>query len=219
VAIISHQHKFIFVKTRKTAGTSIEAELSKRLGSDAIVTPVIPALKEHEPRNWQRGFLRQPFYNHMPARLIRTFLGETVFESMFKFCVEREPVSKCISHFHMLKNSNIHGSRSARELTWAAYCDRGDFPIDGEKYSERVNGTVVRLVDAVIPYEDLNASLQDIMRRVGVGAFELTTKAKGEYSAKRYIRNEDVSSAQRDTIYKAFSYSIGAAGLEDVYRR
>lgn len=218
VAIISHQHNFIFVKTRKTAGTSIEVELSKILDHEAIVTPVIPPVPGHQPRNWRRGILRKPYYNHMPATLIRSALGADRFERMFKFCVEREPVGKCISHFHMLKNSEIHGARAARDLTWERYCDQGDFPIDVEKYSVRTPGSKVRLVDVVIPYETLNASLGDIMSRVGISPFDLNTKAKGEYSATRYVRKEDVTTKQRETIYHAFAESIAVAGLGDVYR-
>jgi hypothetical protein len=37
--IISHKHKFIFFKTKKTAGTSIEIALSKYRGPDDVITP------------------------------------------------------------------------------------------------------------------------------------------------------------------------------------
>ena len=36
--IISHKYKFIFIKTRKTAGTTIEYNLSKYLGKNDIIT-------------------------------------------------------------------------------------------------------------------------------------------------------------------------------------
>ena len=36
--IISHKHKFIFFKTRKTAGTSLQIALSEFCGSDDIIT-------------------------------------------------------------------------------------------------------------------------------------------------------------------------------------
>ena len=38
--IISHSHRFIFIKSEKTAGTSIEAALSAHCSGDDIVTPI-----------------------------------------------------------------------------------------------------------------------------------------------------------------------------------
>lgn len=38
--IISHEHKFIFLKTRKTAGTSVELALRQLCGPDDIIAPI-----------------------------------------------------------------------------------------------------------------------------------------------------------------------------------
>ena len=38
--LISHKYKFIFIKTMKTAGSSVEIELGKIMGDDDVVTPL-----------------------------------------------------------------------------------------------------------------------------------------------------------------------------------
>ena len=38
--IISHKHQFIFIKTKKTAGTSIEIALSQFCGEKDIITTI-----------------------------------------------------------------------------------------------------------------------------------------------------------------------------------
>jgi hypothetical protein len=50
--IISHSRRFIFVKTAKTGGTSLETFLARHCSADDIVTPVYPAHEGHCPRNY-----------------------------------------------------------------------------------------------------------------------------------------------------------------------
>jgi hypothetical protein len=52
--ILSHAHKFLFIKTRKVASTSIEIALSKHCGPDDIITPVSP---KDEIFRYQMGVL------------------------------------------------------------------------------------------------------------------------------------------------------------------
>jgi hypothetical protein len=47
--IISHKHKFIFIKTRKTAGTSIEMALEEICGSEDVITPDIAKSRRSAP--------------------------------------------------------------------------------------------------------------------------------------------------------------------------
>ena len=44
--IISHKHKFIFIKTSKTAGTAIELALSKICCENDIISPSVIRQKD-----------------------------------------------------------------------------------------------------------------------------------------------------------------------------
>lgn len=198
--IISHEFKFIFIKTRKTAGTSIEVDLSKRISSDDIVTPITPTVIGHVPRNFKyRGsfFLTKKLYNHMPALLVKEYLGEKLFKQYFKFCVEREPVDKCISHYSFLRKSPTHNKRNRnKSLSFDDYVSMRKFPIDTEKYTDD-NGQLV--VDRILRYENLADELSSVCEELGFRC-NLETKAKSG------LREQfEVSTKQRRAIYRAFA--------------
>jgi hypothetical protein len=47
MALVSFKYNLVFVKTQKTAGSSIEVDLGARLEESAVVTPVYPEPKHH----------------------------------------------------------------------------------------------------------------------------------------------------------------------------
>ena len=66
--IISHKHKFIFVKTRKTAGTSVQEALERICGPDDIVTQTGIWNDIYHPRNFRGPVNPLPYLFHKPRR-------------------------------------------------------------------------------------------------------------------------------------------------------
>jgi len=65
--IISHRHRFIFIKLRKTAGTSMEIALSGICGDQDVITPIS---EEDEKVRREMGF-RGPQNTLIPFRYYR----------------------------------------------------------------------------------------------------------------------------------------------------
>ncbi|MGJ3230880.1 MAG: hypothetical protein ACFE0P_03705 [Oceanicaulis sp.] len=215
MVVVSFEHAFIFIKTTKTAGTSVEVELSQRIEPGAIVTPIIPAEAGHEPRNYLNAAGEIAFFNHMRADLVRKRLGSERFASMYRFTIEREPVDKCLSHFHMLKNrDDAHGlpPEEREALTWERYVETGTFPIDTPKYTDP-DAPDRLLVDRVLAYETLAEELAWVMAARGLGGFALQAQAKSDYRTRQLLTRDEVTDAQRRVIYTAFKNTVKVTGL------
>ena len=198
--IISHKHKFIFIKTVKTAGTSVEVDLNKVLGPNDIATPIYPEVEGHKAQNY---VLERPdssavnFKNHMPARQVKNLIGDDIWHSYYKFCVEREPIDKVVSYYSMLVNSPYH-NQETKNLSFDEFISQGKFPVDTYKYTDKEGALIV---DNILHYENLSDELKSLAQNLG---FSLTLQAQ----AKTGFRiNVDVSDGHRDIIYNAFASS------------
>jgi hypothetical protein len=121
--IISHKHRFIFLKTRKTASTSTELVLFPECGPEDIVTPLTPTELTrkvgHRARNHLRpispldprplvhkhfrrveGWKWRDYHDHIKAADVRDYVGEKVWRSYFKFAFDRNIYDRQVSWFH-----------------------------------------------------------------------------------------------------------------------
>ena len=224
--IISHKYKFIFIKTKKTAGTSIEVFLSQCCGNNDIVTPIYPYVAPHHARNFKgiwnpipevvenKGhnvksalrniFQRNKFYNHIPAIDVRNRISKRIWSTYFKFCVERNPWDKTLSHYHMVND------RAGGGITFDEYIEKGSFCINYPKYTDSMG---IILVDRVIKYESLTEELIHVFDKLSI-PFEgtLSVRAKSEHRKDRRPYQDVFSTKQRNVIEKAFAKEIEMHG-------
>jgi len=183
--IISHEHKFIFLKTEKTAGTAIEAALSELCGPEDVITPfreesegdrkglgpqnyrIDHKLKPQRPL-WRRLLMRPEryyhpsvgFYEHMPAWRVRAYVGEEVWLDYFKFAFVRNPWDRQISQY--LYKTKSRTPRLSLDHFMAR--KKRAYVTSHEIYT--IEGTVA--VDFVGRYESLDGDLTTALERAGV---------------------------------------------------
>jgi hypothetical protein len=208
--IVSHRHKFIFVKTRKTAGTSLEIGLSQHCGPDDVITPVaaedeelraelgfrspqntaIPA-RWTQPRQLLRAALGRigKFYNHMPAKDIRRFVGEGTWDDYFTFTIEREPYGKAISRYYW--------STTEPRPTIDDYLRTAPVHLISNWGVYTINDTVA--VDFVIRFERLAEDIERVRDTLGLAEITMP-RAKGGYRKNRAHYSEVLGPAARERI-------------------
>jgi hypothetical protein len=200
--IVSHKYRFIFVKTLKTAGTSIEVFLSQHCGPDDVVTPILPHVEPHRPRN------HEGFFNHIPAAAIRERVGPAIWDGYFKFCVERNPWDKTLSYYHMMN------AREGGGLSFDRFLDHGDLPLNFPKYTAA--GDPARIVvDRVLRYERLTLELGEVFGALGI-PFDgsLGVNAKSEYRTDRRPYREVYTRPQAERVGREFEAERALHGYE-----
>lgn len=168
--LISHRKKFIYTKTVKTAGTSVESyfekycmpegewqftEARKQYVSDAgIIGARGP---DTSSSDW---------YNHMPASEIRDKIGSDHWDNYFKFCVVRNPFEKLVSLYFFNQDKGILGVEDKGHPVdgFRQWISKGVPVPDRRQYSN--NGVVC--MDYVIKYENLANGIQSVCDHLGL---------------------------------------------------
>lgn len=178
----------------KTAGTSIEVTLSPICGDNDVFSIVRPIEEGHKPRN-NKGFFnplpelikghriprktlsefyhRYKFGPHHSAAVIRDRIPKKIWNSYFKFCVERNPFDKVVSMYKM-NQSNKKVKKEFAE--WIQMDER--LPYNYPLYTNKKKDI---LVDKIIYFENLNDQLIRMFRDLNVPFNGLTSNAKGNF--------------------------------------
>ena len=125
--IISFKYKFIFIKTYKTAGSSIENYLYPYLNNNDILAPTedhsgincwgnfeIKELEDYFGKEFldKKIKYKMKYFAHMPIWLVKerlehlsNKLNYDIFKNFYKFGVIRNPFDTIVSHYYWQNSS------------------------------------------------------------------------------------------------------------------
>lgn len=218
--ILNRHYRFLFVKTAKTAGTSLEIALSRFTGAGDIVTP-ISAVDERirrsagcgGPQNYRvapgacgawnslRRWIplgKPDFYNHISVSEVRRLLtgAEAVsadrefWDSCYKFCVERNPFDRAISLYYWC-------CRSEPRMPLTEFLESPQLDVlrhHGLDLYTNPDGSVA--VDRVLRYENLAEELEEVRQLLGLPEPLVLPRAKGGH--RRDLRHYSEIMTARD---------------------
>lgn len=233
--IVSHRHKFIFVKTRKVAGSTIERILAEHCGPEDIVSPdpvpveeatnyegrfnplpelvhtLSPIQHARTLRDWRR---RPKFYCHLSAYSIRHRIGPRIWDTYYKFTFERNPWDKMVSFYYWYHRYRVKYKEpmpSFREHVLkranVLWSDRL-FPLDWKRYT--LGNRLA--VDYVGRFENLREDLAHVLATIGLPAAKELPREKGAVRADRRHYSEAYDEQTKARVAELFSREIGEFG-------
>jgi len=211
--IVSHQHKLIFIKPRKVAGTSFEIALSKFCSDNDIITPISrddAAIRQRLGFPSQRNFnyalvdifskgkeaklFNRPiplkFYNHIPAKVARARLPGKVWRDYRKLSLVRNPWDRAVSIFFW---KNTKRDRKPKLKNFTRYFQDNTYLLDINYPNYMIDGQDI--VDTYLRYEHFEADIRALETEIpGLAGLWDTFKginAKGE-TRDRQITTQEI---------------------------
>jgi hypothetical protein len=213
--LCSHQFKFIYLKTLKTAGTSVEvlferycvppeAYQESHFCGEQVTEYGIVGFRGLVPEGCR-------FYNHISAQDLKRELGDDIWNSYFKFCVVRNPFDKVVSMFWHRLSANERTFLTEADFSivrqrFEVFCsDAPNLPRDSHIY--KIDSDVV--VDKFIRYENLYDDIQDVKRTLGMTSdlFNLR-RYKGDFRLRNENFREYYSASAARFVAECFRWEL-----------
>jgi hypothetical protein len=179
--LISHKKRFIYTKTAKTAGTSVESYFEKFCMPEGT-WKFSEAREVHVSKEGIIGYRGnnpegKQWRHHMSAIGIKKRIGDDIWNSYFKFCVIRNPFDKLISAFFFFEKKNRLVTNETRAISSIRDEDDIDRFRNWLRNEKLVNNFFDRdkyviqnkiAVDFFIKYEELEDGIEYVCNRLNL---------------------------------------------------
>ena len=184
--IISHSHKLVFIKSLKTAGTSVEAALSKSCGDSDVVTSLGDyKFNRDQQGKWVHHAMNEVgFHQHDDAETIRSRMPNEAWNAYFKVSIVRNPWDRALSYFFWDKRRDP-SIRPRKRFYHYLGVPLHDFKIVKENFTRFIKaGTLENndrfyiiddelCTDFVIRYERLEEDYKNLCERLSLPVTDL----------------------------------------------
>ena len=193
--IISYRHNFIFIRTRKTASSTIEAVLTPCLRpKDIYVEGVHFRGGDQSPYpGFERGI------QHMTAAQMKTLVSPEFWNNCFRFTAERHPYEKAVSLAYYRCGRSVEKNRP--NVPFEHMLDK---VIRAGNYGSYKYYTIAGQLAAhdFIRHETLKSDLERIGTKFGIEIPSELPRKKGNYRKDPRPAREILSEQQKRTVYE-----------------
>src|SRR4051794_11030362 len=214
--IVSYHRNFIYIRTRKTASSTIEGVLKQHLGPDDLF---VGKGQIRKPRSGGRranktrleaanGEVPDDVAGHMNAAQIKSLVPESFWNSCFKFTSERHPYEKAVSlaYYKFGKGQERKGDFTEfldRIIKRGHYRSFDQYTIDGEV-----------VVSDFVRHETLLADLNRIGRMIGFSVPDELPQKRTVFRTDRRPAREILSEQQKRHVFERCREEFDLLGYE-----
>jgi hypothetical protein len=213
--LVSHLNKFIFTKTQKTGGTSVEVFFERHCfpkgewtfsgGRDQYVNDETGIV------GYRGGKLNPTpiFYNHMSALELKQKLAPEIWKKYFKFTVIRNPFDKMVSAFYHIEKSRNQGKYlnddSNDVIRFRRWVQGGGKVYDRHAYI--IDDKVA--LDYFIRYENLKEDIAFVCNKVGIDCdLNNLPNLKSQHRDRSFSLNEMYDEKTEALVRKYYKFEI-----------
>lgn len=222
--IVSHRHRFIYLRTEKTASTSLTEALKAVCGPDDLIADMTrPAWSKYSPIH--HGALKRTLpqyfgaHVHATAAQVWRLVGRDVWNSYLKFAVERNPWDRQVSLYHHRAWKTKRTPDFDRDMRSAWYRNT--------EYTRLNNWAIYAIGDEVVTdrilrYEALDQDLTALFEDLGLPKPELgrqRAQYRTEQGDARAHYSTYYSDTTRDLVGRWYKREIAALGYQFEDRR
>ena len=179
MVLVSHKYKFIYIKNRKVASTSVESFFGKYCQNpnkefDYTKESSSQKIDEYGIIGRRGRGIGNKWRKHKSASLIKEDLGENKFNKYIKFCVIRNPYDKMVSKYYW-DNRGKEEKGSFKEFAIKYNCNNLDVHcIDGKS-----------VCDYFIRYENLEEDIIKLCKILNIKDYDINDLPKFKSNVRK----------------------------------
>jgi hypothetical protein len=209
--LVSHKHKFIYIKSIKTAGTSTEIFLEPYCVTNVLESHGREMIQTNEgiigTRMNQHLAEISEFYNHMPPYKIKNSIGEETFNSYTKIINIRNPFDMMVSHYYFKPTFELY---SNSEMSFENYLLKTNVVEDlSKKYRDLMCIGDEFIVDEIVRFENLEEDIFKLLDKLDLPS---PKRELGEYKKNKRRPDKDwkkmYSNETKELVEKHFKFYL-----------
>lgn len=207
MVLVSHHYKFIYIKNKKVAGSSIESYFGKFCIDPKKEYHYNDSIEQHIDSfgiigSRGSGYRsNDKWINHKSARDIKRDLGDAKFNQYLKFCVVRNPYDKMVSKYHWEKSK-----LSFKEFVKTTHVNNLNI--------HSINGKSV--CNFFIRFEHLEQDVKTLCEKLGISTIQSLPNHKKTLGRKHW--SEYYDDETREIVYNNHEQEFKLFGYDKILK-